>query len=97
MYPIPEFKSEKEFYEYFAPHHAITNPYRDATGTLHVKDLGQLASIINQLREVEHIQYQKYLEKQKPIVKKYGGIFYGEPEPKRKEATTIDAEFSEIE
>ena len=64
MYPIPEFKSEKEFYEYFAPHHhAITNPYRDATGALYVKDLGQLASIINQLREVEHIQYQKYLKK----------------------------------
>ena len=47
----------------FAPHHAITNSYRDATGALYVKDLGQLASIINQLREVEHIQYQKYLKK----------------------------------
>ena len=40
MYLTPEFKSEKEFYEYFAPHHAITNPYRDATGALYVKDLG---------------------------------------------------------
>lgn len=48
----------------------------DATGALYVKDLGQLASIINQLREVEHIQYQKYLEKQKPIVKNYGGILW---------------------
>ena len=76
MYLTPEFKSEKEFYEYFAPHHAITNPYRDATGALYVKDLGQLASIINQLREVERIQYQKYLEKQKPIVKKYGGTLW---------------------